>query len=417
MEPVTLDTISSGWSRVQAIAKHKHTALHKGMRHGRWYLLKGIATPYAADEAHRQMLHKEFATLMRLNHPGIVQAVSLEDVPEVGLCIIMEWVEGQTLEQRLADGCTPQVGRSLLGQLLDVVEYVHQAGVVHRDLKPSNVMITRLGNQVKLIDFGLADDDGAATFKHAAGTEGYTSPKQAAGGVPDVRNDIYSLGVIIEQMPLGRRYARVVARCKDDLAQRPASVAQLREALERADKLVSWRRRFAIGGVAIILALGTLFYITRNTTTTIPAPHEPSVAASDSAPANPTDIITPPVTTVEAPPATTVEAPPTPTPSSREDRTAAVEQAIDEGNRRIKAGFPSARLTHHLDTLSDPRYIDLKETLVGLRIANAYIEEIKPRFSESEMATISNALYTTSGTVSQAINKRIEEIRKRRYDY
>ena len=126
LAPDNYSGFGSTFSNVQEFATHKHNVLYKAMRYGRWYLLKGIAPRYANDEAHHQMLAKEFATMMKLQHPGIVQATSIEDVPGLGTCIVMEYIEGKTLEQWLDDSPSSNECRNMFMQILDVVEYIHQ---------------------------------------------------------------------------------------------------------------------------------------------------------------------------------------------------------------------------------------------------------------------------------------------------
>ena len=72
--------------------------------------------------------------------------------------------------------------------------------MLYRDLKPENILVTRNGENIKLIDFGLADTDGHAVLKQPAGTPRYMSPEQKVKAEADARNDIYSLGIIMEQM-------------------------------------------------------------------------------------------------------------------------------------------------------------------------------------------------------------------------
>lgn len=72
--------------------------LCKAKRYGRWWVLKGLKKPYRQDGNYKNLLHKEFDILIFLQHPNIVSAYSMEDVPEMGICIVMEWIDGITLE-------------------------------------------------------------------------------------------------------------------------------------------------------------------------------------------------------------------------------------------------------------------------------------------------------------------------------
>lgn len=123
---------------------------------------------------------------------------------------------------------------------------MHQQQVVHRDVKPSNVMITHSGGYVKLIDFGLADTDSHAILKQPAGTLRYMAPEQAQLAQADVRNDIYSLGVILQEMNgLGRVVPRrIVSRCLAPIEQRWQNMEALVDALKQSGRR---RRRLYIG--------------------------------------------------------------------------------------------------------------------------------------------------------------------------
>ena len=100
--------------------------------------------------------------------------------------------------------------------------------MVHRDLKLSNIMVTRSGCVVKVIDFGLSDADYYAILKSPAGTEGYVSPEQQKGGPTDVRNDIYSLGIILDKLQLGLSCRLSIRHCLCPLERRYPNVAALR---------------------------------------------------------------------------------------------------------------------------------------------------------------------------------------------
>ena len=145
----------------------------------------------------------------------VEQVMGMEDVPGLGRCIVLEWIDGSSLAEWLEQQPPLDQRHRMLEQLLDALAYVHSRDIVHRDLKPSNIMITGNGHNVKLIDFGLADTDAHAILKQPAGTLRYMAPEQAASSQPDVRNDIYSLGIVMQQMELGRKYNPVIGKsCK-----------------------------------------------------------------------------------------------------------------------------------------------------------------------------------------------------------
>lgn len=247
--------------------------LCKARRYGRWWTLKGLKEPFRQQEAYRLLLQKEFDILVSMQHPGIVAASSMEEVPGMGRCIVMEWIDGTTLQRwidkrALTSHAThthhrsqePDEGESIFLQLLDAVSYVHAKQVVHRDLKPSNIMIAYNGSHVKLIDFGLADTDSYAVLKQPAGTPSYMSPEQKKSRQANLRNDIYSLGCILEQMQLGNAYSSIVKRCKAPIGKRYANADELKsDFIARSKKrhtAAPLLRHTAMAAAAAITAAG-----------------------------------------------------------------------------------------------------------------------------------------------------------------
>lgn len=241
--------ISPVFTDVYLISEGDINILAKGKRYGRWWLLKGLQPDLSELTQYVEMLHKEFELLMKAQHPGIVQATGLENVPGLGECIVMEYVEGTTLKEVMEQGLSSRTAARLMDELTDAVAYIHSIGIVHRDLKPSNIIVTQ-GGHVKLIDFGLADTRAHAFLKQSAGTERYMSPEQAAGGKPDARNDIYSLGVIMQGMPLPWSYRRSIARCLCPIEGRWAGIEELKESIALRRLLM---RRTVYGAVALAL--------------------------------------------------------------------------------------------------------------------------------------------------------------------
>jgi serine/threonine protein kinase len=146
----------------------------------------------------------------RLTHPGSVRIYDLTVLPGGEPCIVMEFIEGETLATRLKQG-RPAFAQaiSILTQLCQVVSAAHGKGIVHRDIKPANIMLPRDeagAETVKLLDFGLAKLDGidASATGAVMGTLLYMSPEQLRGERVDGRTDVYALGVLGCEMLTGR---------------------------------------------------------------------------------------------------------------------------------------------------------------------------------------------------------------------
>ena len=232
--------------------------LCKAKRYGRWWVLKGLKEPYRQDENYKNLLHKEFDILISLQHPYIVSAYSMEEIPEMGTCIVMEWIDGITLEHWSGKKTE---GEDIFLQLLDAVHYIHAKQIVHRDLKPSNIIITHNGNHVKLIDFGLSDTDDFAILKQPAGTPGYISPEQIVSQQADIRNDIFSIGCILEKILPGKPYTAIIKRCKAPITQRYANVDELKaDFMARRNSHLSGIKRIAIAALACIILFGFISY-------------------------------------------------------------------------------------------------------------------------------------------------------------
>src|SRR5947207_3311790 len=199
--------------------------------------IKVLPERLSSSEEVRQRFEREARTISQLSHPHIC---ALYDVGrESGIeYLVMELLEGKTLEDRLARGALPTEQVLRFGiEIADALDKAHRQGIVHRDLKPGNVMLTKSG--VKLLDFGLAktlerslDATGreqAAAGQHPMaganvtalptvvgsanltqegtilGTFQYMAPEQLEGHEADPRTDIFSFGVVLYEMATGRK--------------------------------------------------------------------------------------------------------------------------------------------------------------------------------------------------------------------
>ena len=249
--------IHSEFTEIVALPSSGTCDLYKAKRYGRWYLLKCLKTVYAADAAYQQMLRKEFEISITLQHSAVMQTTGIEDVPlpERGTarCIVAEWIDGRTLAAYLAENHSLQERRRILHELAEGIAYIHSQQVVHRDLKPSNIMVTHSGDYVKIIDFGLADTSSHAILKQQAGTLRYMPPEQMQHTLADVRTDIYSLGIIMQEMGLKRRtYNRIIARCLQPIEQRYQKMDEL------LGDLNSRRQQYLLWGTTALLVAGII---------------------------------------------------------------------------------------------------------------------------------------------------------------
>jgi eukaryotic-like serine/threonine-protein kinase len=180
--------------------------------------IKVLAANRVSDPDRKQRFIQEAKAASSLNHPNIV---TVHDVrSDLGVdFIVMEYAEGQTLDQIIA-GRSLGFSQSLRYgvQIADALARAHEAGIVHRDLKPSNVIVTADG-RLKVLDFGLAKliepaDRAAEGLTHTSpltdagmvvGTAAYMSPEQAEGRKIDGRSDIFSFGAVLYEMVTGRR--------------------------------------------------------------------------------------------------------------------------------------------------------------------------------------------------------------------
>lgn len=244
---------SSGFSEMEEISVGGFNILIRAKRDGKWWVLKALAPDVRHNEVFRSLLHKEYDILSKIQHPGVVYVEGIEEVDGYGECLVQEWIDGVTLDEWLSTPHTRSQRRQVAHQLLEVMEYVHSQQVVHRDLKLSNIMVTRSGSVVKVIDFGLSDADYYAILKSPAGTEGYISPEQQQGGPTDVRNDIYSLGIILDKLQLGLSYRLSVKRCLCPLNGRYPNVAAMRHHI-----LMVHRSLLVLWTMLVLLVVGSI---------------------------------------------------------------------------------------------------------------------------------------------------------------
>ena len=182
--------------------------------------IKVLPSHLSSSPEVRQRFEREAKTISQLSHPHICALYDVGNQDGVEY-LVMEYLEGETLAERLVKGPLPTEQTLRYGiEMADALDKAHRQGIVHRDLKPGNVMLTRSG--VKLLDFGLAKavhpassvsamtsipTEGPALTAEGTilGTFQYMAPEQLEGREADARSDIFAFGAVLYEMATGQK--------------------------------------------------------------------------------------------------------------------------------------------------------------------------------------------------------------------
>ena len=359
--------ISSIFTEVEILHRHEHYTLARAKRYGRWWMLKAIKEEVAGQTIYQQILRKELELLMQMQSPHVVQASGMEQVEGLGMCIVMEYVDGIQLDEWLKKSQDIKSRLRIAEELLEAIAYIHSTGTVHRDLKPENIMVTRNGEHIKLIDFGLADNDHMAILKQPAGTPKYMAPEQTICTTPDNRNDIYSIGIILQLLLPERKFKPVIGKCFLPIEKRYKNVNDLLHALQRQTKQ---RQRIAIGTLVLLIVL---------------------LAAGLG------------VQTLRQ--------------HQLEKR---INTAIEEGVKKIDLILNQIAMEERLDTCTEYSYISkyYQEHLMdGDQVINQYTDSIRSLFNQAEIYEIINALYIHYGNRLKVWSQKMEQLLKKEMNH
>ncbi len=190
-----------------------YKVVHLGLR--KHFALKIIHPGRSADYETLRSFDQEIQVLSRLDHPNIVQVTDFGLDERFGVYLVMEYLRGETLLDRLArDGRFNQrTALQIAMQVAEGLRHLHKQDIIHRDIKPENVFLCRVSSEgrrqtfAKLIDFGLARphiDDAEVDESERAGTPEFAAPEQFQGAGPLPSMDIYALGVLLFEMVTGQ---------------------------------------------------------------------------------------------------------------------------------------------------------------------------------------------------------------------
>ena len=406
----SFEGISRQFTDVTILNTSKVNIVAKAKRYGRWWLLKGLNKQVANETAYIQRLRKELELLMQLEHPFVVSTVGLEMVEDLGNCIVMEYVEGTTLKEWLREKHTYKDRKRIAIQLGEAVDYIHTKGIVHRDLKPENIIITKNGNNVKLTDFGLADSCSYAILKQPAGTPQYMSPEQMQTAVADVRNDIYSLGIVYSEMNLGYGFKHIIHRCLKPIELRYQNVSELRNAIRKREKITAL---FAWSAIVLLVVVAAFIIVTQ---TLRISELRQQMSHNKQEQIGIQETVSSLNDSLERLTATHLEL--LQKQQAQEAERKRVDNAIKNGKIVIDHAIKATGVMQHLDTLKSFSNLNIEifKRIHESGVAyNRYLTTISSEFSENEIAEITNALAVYDGNRITKIMNRYTQL-KNDYD-
>ena len=259
----------SSFLNIKEIETKGYSSLHTATYLGKKVILKGLKPEFKNERFYQDLLKKEFEISRSLDHPNIVKTIDFKHIPDLGNCIMMEYIDGVTLKDfverhkvaKSQSRKTKDIYDKIFNELLDAMSYFHSKQIIHRDLKPSNILITNNGNNVKIIDFGLSDTDDYLILKQAAGTKKYAAPEQLIPNNPiDCRADIYSLGIILRNN-FPKSYRKIADKCaQQDREKRFSSANDIKKELKnRKIKNIS-----IISTIVFVLLFSLSFFVTKH---------------------------------------------------------------------------------------------------------------------------------------------------------
>lgn len=247
--------------------------------YGSLHFVKRISPEYGNDLLSAESLRKEFTIGYPLNHPNIVRYLRFD-----GNAVYEEYIDGDTLRELIERNDkrlkSKEFVRKICIQILEALRYIHQQGILHLDLKPENIMITRVGEVVKVIDFGCSVN--AANDSVPGYTQEYMAPEQLNSEV-NTYTDIYQLGMIMKELvEIGGTKKKWKNFIRKAIASHPANRFRNDEEAQKTIPQYQKRRYRNIDLLmAILITGGLLSVIIINKTVTVSTLEETNETIED----------------------------------------------------------------------------------------------------------------------------------------
>lgn len=239
------------WTDYELLSDSGHNLVYRVQADGKWFVLKAAKQDEGELTRNRLLLEREFEIMHRLDSIYVVHTIAMVDDHKLGRAILMEYVNGRSLEQFVAEKPSSSERRRVADELMETLAFLHDRQIVHGDLKPSNILITRSGNHVCLIDFGFADNE-AYIAKNIGTSPSISKPEQLPSDILLPERDIYALGKILSLL-FPHSAKPVIRRCLASTGRKYISVHQVQSALHRY-----WRLRWLIPLALCIITAVTL---------------------------------------------------------------------------------------------------------------------------------------------------------------
>ena len=245
-EPVESTKSASGdYVNIKPLCASYHgpSRLFTAVYQGKKVVLKTLKPEFAQDSQCRENLKKEYEITSQLDYRYIRKALSFENIEGLGESIVFEYVDGKSLAEHIRVGTLSEKEvKSILTDLCDALNYMHQRGIFHCDLKPENIMVTAADGHPKLIDIGLPETQYKTDRELLIKENEFIAPELIKGEEADARSDVYSLGKIIEfiiERNMLNQYKSIGTHCTQfSREQRFDSISEVRSLLTKSGSMV-----------------------------------------------------------------------------------------------------------------------------------------------------------------------------------